>query len=109
MDSLNYEYPLDRDPRFLTGGFHPSFGDPTWKERHAKGVPVKMDQSEWMDECGKVMPSVSDILPWYGYHRHPIEGSITITTDYLSGKVAGSFCNFRYKPEWLEKKGQTNN
>lgn len=80
-----------------------SWGDVTWKERHAKGVPVKMDQSEWMEECGKVMPSVSDILPWYGYHRHPIEGSITITTDYLSGKVAGSFCNFRYKPEWLEK------
>lgn len=75
----------------------------TWKERHAKGVPVKMTYEEW----AKCLDSRSKRISGHnGVYRegirvqcYPPGGD---TKDYFA-----TFCNFRYKPEWLEKKGKS--
>lgn len=79
-------------------------GDRTWKERHAKGVEM-------------VKRSHNDVIKWYdldykngswtdGDHQFNADGTpiievISIQNDVW--RVAATFCNFRYKPEWLEK------
>lgn len=81
-------------------------GDPTWKERHAKGVPVKMTREE-VDKCSKPAKdgyfycwSPSDQMPqvWVYSSDHD-------DAPMQTGPDA-RFCNFRYKPEWLAAKSR---
>jgi hypothetical protein len=81
--------------------FYP--GDPTWKERHAKGVPVKMSLSEWRTCHSKTK---------FPKNHHPARtegtGEIIIWVedwDDFDSDESVQFCNFRYKQSWLEKKG----
>jgi hypothetical protein len=71
----------------------------TWKDRHAKGVPVKMSILEWRE----FLKSAKRIE----HHRpgHSLDSVVTVhISDWNdeSGPEA-IFCNFRYKPEWLHK------
>lgn len=75
----------------------------TWKERHAKGVPVKLSldtqeeynkRMQWYDLDGENDSHlIDDVSPYVVVFASPFY------------KKSGSFRNFRYKPEWLEKKG----
>lgn len=76
-------------------------GDPTWKERHAKGVPVKITSEEGHKK-------------WYALdpERNWQEGDHVVRKDNpvveIGWPVIATFCNFRYKPEWLEKRSVGN-
>lgn len=81
----------------------------TWKERHAKGLPVEMTFDQWYD-CVDTLPS--DFHPKNGFYyglrglKDAISGP---QIPYISIKdrsigTYARFCNFRYKPEWLAKK-----
>lgn len=108
FSSFDYEYPLDRDPKFLSGGFHPYFGDPTWKERHAKGVPASMGYNEHSKLIRLIDNQIDNRLGFvYSWRGTTRQSSIGVHDDDYN--VFARYCNFRYKPEWLEKKGQTNN
>lgn len=78
--------------------------DPTWKERHAKGVPVKILSQEDHDSWYQL-----DTDKWYeGDHIVQFDNPVVRIYNFpmsagLWDRVA-SFRNFRYKPEWLEKK-----
>lgn len=80
----------------------------TWKERHAKGVPVKVYMTEsyenkrmyWYD-----LDSEND----YNLHLINFDDDPHVLGLNEDGDAVVNFCNFRYKPEWLEKKGKTNN
>ena len=79
----------------------------TWKERHAKGVPVVMNTKEWR-ECLLKMPE-GDLTEFcqldisgVKYYR----GAPSVT--FMDKGIRATFCNFRYKPEWIEKKGGCN-
>jgi hypothetical protein len=71
-------------------------GDKTWKERHAKGVPVKLYMTD--EDFNKRM-AWYELDTEFDDNMHLISGddepyvyALTETAD-----VAGSFCNFRYK------------
>lgn len=76
----------------------------TWKERHAKGVPVKILSQEDHDSWYQL-----DTDKWYeGDHIVQLDNPVVRIYNFpmsagLWDRVA-SFRNFRYKPEWLEKK-----
>lgn len=79
----------------------------TWKERHAKGVPVKMTFDEWSAACEMVGPTPKD-----GYQHGSTGNGIPRVRVFdravgsgLGPRHMATFCNFRYRPEWLEKKG----
>jgi hypothetical protein len=62
----------------------------TWKERHAKGTPVKMSLAEF-NECadnGFIYPIVRDFNNGNPIARVEFPGS---------EKTVATFCNFRYK------------
>lgn len=67
----------------------------TWKERHAKGVPVKMTIEEFY---ASTMTGYSYPCVRYFNDGYPDARML----DNLQNSYA-RFCNFRYKPEWLEK------
>jgi hypothetical protein len=82
----------------------------TWKERHAKGVPVKLYMTD-VDEDKR--------MAWYDLdtetddNMHMIDGDDNICVYALTGKdtderIIATFCNFRYKQSWLDKKGGDN-
>lgn len=76
----------------------------TWKERHAKGVPVKKK-------------NLDDVCAWYnldafeGDHQFDSDENPISAVCHIHKavwRVGATFCNFRYKPEWLEKKAGKN-
>ena len=83
------------------------YGDRTWKERHAKGVPVIMKLEEW-EKCADLPgPTVQE--GYYHYLQdfgigggHP---EVRVLTENPNSFHIATFCNFRYKQSWLDKKG----
>lgn len=79
----------------------------TWKERHAKGVPVKLNARQAI-EWNNLSHVDGPVNYFYTWDRLTDEPVIWITDDHDYPGPTGpdaTFCNFRYKPEWLEKKG----
>jgi hypothetical protein len=75
----------------------------TWKERHANGTPVKMT----MGEYGSYVPGKTDPSHWYGLTKY-VDGEPYIECvdlNFTRLPHIATFCNFRYKQSWLEKKG----
>jgi hypothetical protein len=72
-----------------------AIGDPTWKERHAQGIPVKMDWIRFAKCCADTQ-AVNGVVRGLQFGGYPIASS---------GAYGGVFCNFRYKQSWLDKKG----
>jgi hypothetical protein len=72
----------------------------TWKERHANGTPVYMSLEEWR-QCILNTPKIENAHP----SRHEHTGRIDIWVEDWSNDADETvkFCNFRYKPEWIEK------
>lgn len=66
----------------------------TWKERHAKGVPVKMDWIRFAKCCSETQ-AVNGVVRGLQFGEDPIASSVSV----------GVFCNFRYKQSWLDNKG----
>lgn len=80
----------------------------SWKDRHAKGVPVKMYWDD-LDHFLNRLQNGDRFLSLYGMSGYELwKGG---GNPYAKQRVDGiqvSFCNFRYKPEWMEKKGGSN-
>lgn len=72
-------------------------GDGTWKERHAKGVPVKMTTSDFFT-CMRSSARISGLDRNIDSAGNPL----VVCVDWQYSRIA-TFCNFRYKPEWLER------
>jgi hypothetical protein len=70
----------------------------TWKERHAKGTPVKMTFGEW-STCVDNTDMIQNIDRYFN-NGNPIANCVSFKQG--SDKVA-AFCNFRYKPDWLSR------
>ena len=81
----------------------------TWKERHAKGVPVKMTLEEWK-ECVRINYRASGFD--VARPSLSVESSypIVICSNFYDEDDESSayFCNFRYKQTWIDKKGGNN-
>lgn len=73
----------------------------SWKERHAKGVPVKMTDKQLRES----KPAEEDIQHVYGKEGdYPGVQCWDLNEPDYWPHLFATFCNFRYKPEWLEKK-----
>jgi len=72
----------------------------TWKERHAKGVVVTMDAYQFYNRL-RELPE-GDATEYACLDKgYPTSGQ--------SGDGAKiTFCNFRYKPEWIAKQSRKN-
>jgi len=77
----------------------------TWKERHAKGVPVKMKWSD-IDQFINKLPVV-DRHALYGMSGSYLKSGYPHATQMADGLKA-TFCNFRYKPEWMAEQSRKN-
>lgn len=84
--------------------FHSKDLSATWKERHAKGVPVKLYMTD-EDQYKR--------MAWYDLDTENDDNMHLIDTDdnpYVFAftaemDVAAKFCTFHYKQSWLDKKG----
>jgi hypothetical protein len=78
-------------------------GDPFWKERHAKGVPVKM---RWTD-LDKFLAKIAgrERYALYGISGNDLNKGGDPYAVVMAEGLRASFCNFRYKQSWLDKKG----
>jgi hypothetical protein len=65
----------------------------TWKERHAKGVPVRMDLGEYLG-C---RPGKQDASHWYGINKYSRGEPYIECMDESCVRSIATFCNFRYK------------
>jgi hypothetical protein len=71
-------------------------------------MPVEMTFDEWSD-CVDTLPP--DFKPKNGFYyglRGPGPGTPYISIKNKEIGTYARFCNFRYKPEWIEKKGGLN-
>jgi len=98
---MDFEYDVDYKAVANRFGKAVGLGDDTWKERHANGTPVKMTFGEW-STCVDNTDMIQNIDRYFN-NGNPIANCVSFKQG--SDKVA-AFCNFRYKPEWIEKKGK---
>lgn len=96
---------MDSEKEAFEEGLARLYSGMTWKERHAKGVPVVMNTKEWR-ECLLKLPE-GDLTEFcqldisgVKYYR----GAPSVT--FMDKGIRATFCNFRYKQEWLDKKNE---
>jgi hypothetical protein len=74
----------------------------TWKERHAKGVPVNMTFEDMEEQCHDAENAM------YGLTASGVEEAFKVGKPYVimvdNYTDVASIRNFRYKQSWLEKK-----
>jgi len=73
----------------------------TWKERHAKGTPVAFTSLQWQFYRRPDKWHI-DHHPYLKWKVGDDRGTPIIGV-YDSNVRRATFCNFRYKPEWIAK------
>jgi hypothetical protein len=96
---------FDVDYKAMANRFSKAFwlGDDTWKERHANGTPVKMTDTTWF-KCIHESPNIEPAYFGMGAYGRDSNVYVGFYEPTKSSPYA-TFCNFRYKQSWLEKKG----
>jgi hypothetical protein len=98
MVDSNVTFPMDDNSRYRYHRAHNAVehkGDPTWKERNAKGTPVKipLDSNDGFNKR----------IQWYSLdgeldsHLIDDDSPYVVVFGSQSYRKSGRFCNFRYK------------